>query len=273
MSAARRLIPTLDLVHRVNETALAYTMARMKVLERIPGNPIGVAFQTLDGATALVARDLPSTSFNCVVGLSVEHARRIESLIEWYRENGATAHFEIAAGDYEPALGRELARLGFFQSGFHAALVGEPADHDSAQDEAVVRPVASATDMEDFLAAYIVGWAMPEAVHEQFKANVRSWRNEPGWSLYVARIDQKPAASAILFVHDGVGYLADCAVDPAFRRRGLHAALLRRRIRDASAANADIICSGADFLSGSHRNMERVGMKLLFLRAVWTPLT
>jgi ribosomal protein S18 acetylase RimI-like enzyme len=268
----RRLIPTLDLVHRVNEAALAYTMARMKVLERIPGNPIGVAFQTLEGATALVARDLPSRSFNSVVGLSVEHARRIESLIEWYRERGATAHFEIAAGDHEPALGRELARLGFFQSSFHAALVGEPANHYPAHDEAIER-VVSASDMEDFLAAYVVGWAIPDAIREQFKAKVRSWRYEPGWSLYVARIDQKPAASAILFVRDGVGYLADCAVDPAFRRRGLHAALLRRRVRDASAANADLICSGADFLSGSHRNMERLGMRLLFLRAVWTSLT
>ena len=35
---------------RVDEAALAYTLARMKVLERIPGNPVGIACRTLDGA-------------------------------------------------------------------------------------------------------------------------------------------------------------------------------------------------------------------------------
>jgi len=43
-------------------------------------------------------------------------------------------------------------------------------------------------------------------------------------------------------------------------------------MRDASAAGVDFVCSGADFLSTSHRNMERVGMRLLFLRSIWTLL-
>jgi hypothetical protein len=34
----------------------------------------------------------------------------------------------------------------------------------------------------------------------------------------------------------------------------------------------DFVCSGADFLSTSHRNMERVGMRMLFLRSIWTQL-
>jgi ribosomal protein S18 acetylase RimI-like enzyme len=126
--------------------------------------------------------------------------------------------------------------------------------------------------MEDFLRAYVAGWGIPEAAREQFKANVRRWFGEPGWSLYLARVDGRPAAAAILFVHAGVGYFADAATDPAFRSRGIHAALLRRRWRDASAAGVDFVCSGADFLSTSHRNMERAGMRLLFLRAIWTPL-
>ena len=124
--------------------------------------------------------------------------------------------------------------------------------------------------MEDFLAAYVLGWGIPEAFRDQFKQNVRPWLGEPGWSLYLARVDGRPAAAAILFVHDGVGYFADSATDPAFRGRGLHAALLRRRLADASAAGVDFVCSGADFLSTSHRNMERAGMRLLFLRSIWT---
>jgi hypothetical protein len=49
-------------------------------------------------------------------------------------------------------------------------------------------------------------------------------------------------------------------------------ALLRRRITDAAAAGADVVCSGSDYLSASYRNMERVGMRTLFVRALWTAL-
>jgi len=73
-------------------------------------------------------------------------------------------------------------------------------------------------------------------------------------------------------VKDRIGYLADAATDPAFRRRGLHAALLRRRMRDAAAADVEFVFSGAIPFSTSRRNMERAGMRVQFMRAHWTPL-
>ena len=90
--------------------------------------------------------------------------------------------------------------------------------------------------------------------------------------VYLARVEGRPAAAAILYMQDDVGYLADAATDPVYRRRGLHAALLRRRMRDAHDAGAAFVVSGADFLSTSHRDMERAGMRLLFQRAIWTQL-
>ena len=94
----------------------------------------------------------------------------------------------------------------------------------------------------------------------------------PAGSCISARCEGRPAAAAILFVHDKVGYCADATTDPAFRGRGLQTALLARRIADARAAGVDFVCSGADFLSQSHRNMERVGMRVQFVRALWTAL-
>jgi hypothetical protein len=93
---------------------------------------------------------------------------------------------------------------------------------------------------------------------------------QPGWSLYLARVNGRPAAAATLYVHDGLGYLADSATDPSFRRRGLHVALLRQRMRDAAVSGADLVFSGAEPFSSSHRNMERAGMRLQFTRAKWT---
>jgi GNAT superfamily N-acetyltransferase len=273
MTAIPRLTPSIDLNRRVVEAATAYTLSRIQVLERIPGNPIGIAHRKIGDATALSALHLQSSSFNRVVGLRAGQTQHIQVLVEWYRERGTAARFEIAAGDYDPAMGRELARLGFFQSGFHAALIGEPASLIIAQSGIAVELVTQAADMEDFLTAYVSGWGIPDAARDQFKANVRPWFGQPDWSLYVARIDGRPAAAAILFLQAGVGYFADAATDPSFRNRGLHAALLARRLQDARAAGVDFVCSGADFLSTSHRNMERAGMRLQFLNAIWTPLT
>jgi ribosomal protein S18 acetylase RimI-like enzyme len=270
MDSPARLIPSLDLVHRVTDAAVAYTIARMRILERIPGNPIGIGFRTQGSVVALMAQHLRSPAFNGVVGLRRGQAEQIAPLVDWYREHGVAARFEIAAGDDDPALGRELARLGFFQSGCHAALVREPDPDVPGPSDVAIEPVALGEQMEAFLTAYVLGWGIPKAVREQFKKNVRPWLGEPGWSLYLGRVEGRPAAAATLFVHDGVGYFADCATDPASRGRGLHAALLRRRLRDASAAGVDFVCSGADFLSTSHRNMERAGMRLLFLRSIWT---
>ena len=82
----------------------------------------------------------------------------------------------------------------------------------------------------------------------------------------------KAGAAGILYVRDKVGYCADAATHPGFRGRGLQSALLRRRIAGASAAGADFVCSGAAHLSTSHRNMERAGMRVLFVRSLWTVL-
>jgi len=266
-------IASLDLIHRSIEVDIAYTISRLQVLERLPNNPIGIAYRRIDGRiAALMARHIPTPSFNRVIGLRAGDAAHIAPLAAWYREHAAAARFEIVPGDDDPALGRELARHGFFHSGFHAALACRKEDPIASPPAADVERVATAATMEDFLAAYVAGWGFPADQLAHFKANVRPWLHQPGWSLYLARVDGRPAATATLFVDGNTAYCADATTDPAFRRRGLHAALLHRRIADARAAGADLVTSGAAFLSDSFRNMERIGMRLMFMRAVWSAL-
>jgi GNAT superfamily N-acetyltransferase len=262
------LSPSLDLVRRTLDAEAAYTLSRLQVLERLPGNPVGIAYRRIEGgAVALMARHLPVPYFNSVIGLAAGHEAQIAALLAWYRENGVAPRFEVVPGLATVEICRELARLGCFQSGFHTSLICEPAGNGT--QNAAVEKVTRAT-LDEFLDTHAAGWGMRDPAG--FKANTRGWLDQPGWSLYLARSDGKAAATGILYVHDKVGYCADAATVPAFRGRGLQTALLRRRITDASAAGVDFICSGAEFLSASHRNMERAGMRLQFVRAVWTAL-
>lgn len=270
MSVNHRLMPSLDLLQRILAVDLSYTVSRLKVLESIPGNPMGVGYRWVDDTTVgLMSCRLPA--FNRVIGLRAGHERHLKSLCDWYREHNVEPTFEIVPGMFDASLGRELARLGFFQSGFHAAMIVEPHQIASVESQIQIERVLTSELMEQFLDAYVAGWGVAEQYHSQFKANVRPWFGRAGWSLYLAMADGRPAATAILYVHERVGYLADAATDPSFRRQGLQLALIRRRIRDAEAAGVDFVFSGAHLLGSSHRNMERAGMRLQFLRAKWTP--
>jgi GNAT superfamily N-acetyltransferase len=273
MEAGGRLLPSLDLIDRTLRIENCYTVSRMRVLESIPGNPVGIAFRRVgEAAVAMMARHFRNPHFNKVVGLRAGQQQEIEPLIAWYRENGVSTRFEILPREGDGDLGRELMRLGFYPSEFHTSLIREAVPTGLAQDGIEIEKVTSAETMEAFLDAYIAGWQIP-GDFAGFKRNVRPWLVQRGWSLFLARADGKPAAAAILYVEDGVGYLADAACDPLHRRRGLHTALLARRIRECSSAGVEFICSGAAFLSASHRNMERAGMRIQFNRSIWTERT
>ena len=267
------LVPSPDLVRRLRETEVAYTISRMRILERLPGNPLGIACREIDdGLWALMARGLPSPSFNRVAGLRAGHEHHVEPLVRWFREQGVAGRFELVPGESDAALACTLARLGYFQSDYHVAAIGDPKPPAEPPETVSVEPVTTAQQMETYLDAHVAGWGVPPEHQDGFKANVRPWLGEPGWSLYLCRIDGRPAAAATLYMRDRVGYFASAATDPEFRGRGLQMALLCRRWRDAAAAGVDFVCSGASFLSASHRNMERLGMRILFIRSNWTPL-
>jgi len=50
----------------------------------------------------------------------------------------------------------------------------------------------------------------------------------------------------------------------------LQAALLRHRAAAAAQSGAELVYSQAAFGSASHRNMERIGLRVLNMRAIWT---
>jgi len=129
---------------------------------------------------------------------------------------------------------------------------------------------AEAAALTNSSAPHAAGWKIPDV--QGFKSQCAGGWGKPAGSLYCARVDGKPAATAILYVADKVGYCADAATDPAFRGRGLQAALLARPYRRCPGRRRGFVCSGAEFLSQSHRNMERAGMRVQFVRSLWTAL-
>jgi hypothetical protein len=266
------IVPSVDLSRRIRHADCAYTASRVGLLEALPGNPMGAEVRRVGEAWAFRVQGLPMASFTRVVGLEGDQADQVQPLADWFRDYGSIGRFEIAPDEAIDQLGPALTAAGYAHSSFHATLYGSPhAEARPVPPGVEIEVVGDPETMEAFLDVYAAGWAVPEAAREGFKANVRGWLGLPGWTLYLARCDGQPAGEAILYMHDGVGYLADGAVHPAFRARGLHRAMVDRRREDARAAGADVICVQAAYLSTSHRNMVRAGLALLYAQAFWTP--
>jgi GNAT superfamily N-acetyltransferase len=261
------LVPSADMVKRVVRTECQYTLSRLRVLERLPGNPVGVEYKQFGEAFCLSARHLPNSSFNRVVGLGDEHADEVPGLIGWFEDRNIAGRFEIIPGLASPRVLNRLVDCGYAQTEFHAVLYGRPQPMQSETSGVTVEVVDKST-LEQFLDCYAAGWEVGDATG--FKNNVRGWLSQLGWTLYLGRYLEKPAGGAILYLDGRTAYCADSAVDPALRGHGVHQALLQRRSADAAAAGADLLCAQAAYLSTSQRNMIRAGLALLSTKAIWT---
>lgn len=281
-----RLVPDLALVRRVQAAESGYTVSRLKVLQRLPGNPAGIAYRSEGRVLAMQARRLPNPLFNRVVGMDDSRSTLVAELTAWFRDAGVRGRFDILPGESTSQLCHRLAAEGYVQtgtmnragdthvghaeSGFHATLYGEPQQAPQQASKTIdVERICSPEGLERFLDTYCEGWELSPSGREGFKSNVRGWLGEPGWHLYLAMIDGSGAGTAILYTHQGVGYFADASAVPSARGRRVHQALLARRWQDAQDAGVELVCGQAAFLSTSHRNMERAGLRLLHTQAIW----
>jgi GNAT superfamily N-acetyltransferase len=256
-------IPTLEDVRRAQAIVGGYTRTRLEIIAARPGNPMGAEVRAFDGAVALRTPGFPGSVFNRAWGFSDALIGEVPGVIDWFKA-GIGGVFELAPGQPIAKTARLLAEAGYAQSGFHSTLAGPVGLPDAPAAGVAVTKVEDGAELALFSDAYHRGWAITE-----FRVPMTPWLSAPGWSLYLARFESQAAGAAILYVVGEDAYLADGAVDPAFRGHGVHRALLDRRYADAMAAGARRIFSGCDFLSASYRNQLRKGLVLLYTEALW----
>ena len=125
-------------------------------------------------------------------------------------------------------------------------------------------------DRDLFLDTMNLGFGMPAAQLETVRRNQSFWCDVPNWHLCMARIGGEPAGAAVLSVHGTVGYLAAGSTLPAFRHRGIHAALIAARLKRARELGLAKVTGQADFGSQSQRNQQRAGLAIAHTKSIWT---
>jgi GNAT superfamily N-acetyltransferase len=83
---------------------------------------------------------------------------------------------------------------------------------------------------------------------------------------FLAFAEGTAAGGGVVSAHGGVGGLFGASTLPAFRRRGVQAALLAERLRWAQTLGCDLAASIAQPGSASQRNLERAGFRVAYTR-------
>ncbi|MGE0217101.1 GNAT family N-acetyltransferase [Mycolicibacterium sp.] len=176
----------------------------------------------------------------------------------------------------DPDVGAMLTGRGYRLVGFENVLGHPlPGDTDPVPPRGIdVRP-GGAGEIDAWVDALVEGFSQPDDVgvptHEEFPRDVvaRAERDfeRAGVTPYLATCDGAIAGGGSMRLTRGIAQLTGAATVPAFRRRGVQAALLATRLRDA-ADRCDLAVVTTAPGSTSHKNVQRHGFHLLYTRAV-----
>jgi len=264
------MIISQALADLIEQSEMDYMTDRMEAIRAREGNPEGVEVKRFGLATAFYSRTMPWGLFNNVKGKIEEE--NVEEIITFYRERGRNFEIQVTPGKVNPAVLKELAYSGFYQSGFHTSLYcearKEEPDHGAEVEIREFRP----EEMDTYAEIHCLGTGLSIEGKPYVAANNEVLFMRPGWRFYIALYNKIPASVAVMYMQEDAASLTFAATLPEYRNKGLQRNLLLKRIDEAYRNGCQWVVGQCAYCSASHRNMERAGMKIGYTRATWTKL-
>lgn len=268
------MLVTDDLIRRVERGVVDDAASFAQTLKWLdPTDP--VRYGNVGGGAVLLLGQ--GSYINRAVGLGLvgePTAADIERVEELSAEAGVAPSFEIcplAAPRLFELLGERCYRL----SSFRTVLVRE-LEHLSdlnqlAPPDDLGISLVDETTLADWQASAVHGFEIPAGapigVSDRFSAGRF---HTPGERFFIGRIGDSVVANAALSLRDGTATLGGMATAPAFRRRGVQAALIAHRLRYAAAQGCDLAVVAADPGSNSERNLQRFGFRIAYTETFMT---
>lgn len=136
--------------------------------------------------------------------------------------------------------------------------------------------VRRADDLDTWVNVVVEGFAHPDGEgpvsHEQFPADIieRAERDleKAGATTYIALCEGAVAGGGMMRLAGVIAQMSGAATAPAYRRRGVQAALLTARLAEAADAGCEIAVVTTAPGSKSQHNVQRRGFQLLYTRAI-----
>ena len=271
MFCSHRLAERIDKAEMRWSEAVAATVARRSPEARSLIRPIA------GGLAVFAAAGSPlNKAIGLGFGAGIEPGA-LEEIEDAWRERGEPVRVELSTLA-DPSIAPALTGRGYRLTGFENVL-GRALRQDDGRPSLSggMRIAALAQDdWRTWLDVALDGFATPDGSapgeehysREVLEAIFGDVAATPGMARYLLEIDGAPAGAASLRIDGELAQLSGAATLPAFRRRGVQAALLARRIADAARAGCTMAVITVQPGSKSHANAARNGFAVLYPRAV-----
>lgn len=260
---------TKYLTRTIEQSEIDTLVSRLNGIRSIGSNPMGVEVKRFGKATAFSVQNIPGPSFNTVKGITDEDINHIDSILDFYQKKGIPVQFEITPAHATSSLMTYLAGKGFYQSGFHTSLFAELSTIGGKMESPISTRELERNEFDIFASIYAKGFNMPIYLKEGIAQNNEVLYDDKNWTFYLVSIDGQPAGIGVIFIQDGIANLAAAATLPTMRNKGIHQALINKRIQQAIISNCNLVVGQAAFGSVSQNNMERAGMRIAYTKAIW----
>jgi GNAT superfamily N-acetyltransferase len=232
-----------------------------------------VAVGAIGGAFAVYVG--PDSPVSWVIGLGMQRPVSVtdwEQIEEFYQERGASARFELC-----PLADRSLLDLlrchSYRLEGFLNVLARPlPDDVVSLTGPAgveVTRP--GPAEAELWIRTTAQGFEETETPPQESLDILAPNFHAANAVPFIATMDGEPAGGGSLLLHEGVAEFGGDSTRPAFRRRGVHLALLLARLVAARELGCDLALLLTRPGSESQRNAERVGFRVVYTNGLLIP--
>jgi GNAT superfamily N-acetyltransferase len=256
------------LARRLERAEAAANVAFVEARARLQPN-VQATWTEVSGVYAMF--DGPHSPLTQTFGLGLIGSlgdAEFEQVESFFRERGAPVQHEVSPFLDADTLSR-LGTRGYRPIEFSSVLV-RPAVADLGSDPRMEVRRIEAEEAELWSSVSLEGWrAESPEVGEFMEALGHVFTRAEGVYCFVAEQEGRSVATASLCLHEGVALLAGASTVPAARRQGAQAALLHARLRFAAERGADLAMMVAQPGSGSQRNSERQGFRLVYTRTKW----
>jgi ribosomal protein S18 acetylase RimI-like enzyme len=188
---------------------------------------------------------------------------------EFYWANEAPVNVETCPLA-DPSLLKLLNERGYHPIEYSSVLVRELAGGDSRTwptDTSGVRVRRAGVDEAESYSV-VVGKSFLEnaEIPPDLLRIFTSCFHAPGSRFFIAELDGASAGGGMMSIHHGVASFGGAGTLPEFRNRGVQNALLLARIAAAAKAGCDLAMVATAPGSGSQRNVERLGFRVVYTR-------
>ena len=191
----------------------------------------------------------------------------LDDVEEFYRSKGVPCEI-VVSPLADRSLLDSLAPRGYRVSEFNSVLIRRLESGELIEpSEGITIERVTATTAKLWDSVIVKGYAalgpLPENLFVPF-ATLQGSTN------FIARVDGVPAGGSMgaILRHAGIAALFGTATLPEFRGRGVHTALINRRLWEAAKAGCEYAVVSTLPGSGSQRNMERRGFRVAYTKLV-----